>query len=387
MNGTKFATEGDSYFMGKQLNVGLIGYRFMGKAHSNALRTIPMFFDLGAQPVMKVVCGVKADVAVVAKKYGWQTFVTDWKKVVHDPEIDIIAIASPGYTHADIAIAAAENGKHILCEKPLAMTYDEAKMMYEAVQKNKIKHMVNFNYRRMPAVLLAKKLVQSGKLGTIYHFKAVYQQEWAGDPDVPYLWRFDKKLAGAGSVADKGSHIIDLARFLVGEITQVAGMSDIFIKERASLNDPKVKQEVTTDDAAMFITRFENGAMGIFETSRISIGYKNALQFEVNGSKGCVRFNLERLNELEAYFMDEDRSIQGFRNIMVTEPEHEYMDRWWPAGHSIGWEHAFSHQYYEFFKAIVEDYLPQPNFYDGMKNQQVIEAVETAAKEKTWITF
>lgn len=373
--------------MKKQLNVGLIGSKFMGKAHSNALHTIPMFFDLGAQPVMKVICGVKDDIAAIAKKYGWQSYVNEWQKVVQDPEIDIVAIASPGYTHADIAIAAAKNGKHIMCEKPLGMSYEEAKLMYQEAQQNKIKHMVNFNYRRVPAVLLAKKLIENGKLGAVYHFRATYQQDWAGDPEVPYLWRFDKKLAGAGSMADKGSHIVDLARFLIGEIKQVAGMSDIYIKKRSSLADPLIKEEVTTDDAAMFLARFENGAMGIFETSRVSLGCKNALQFEVNGSKGSVRFNLERLNELEVYLADKERSILGFRRVLVTEPEHEYMEKWWPTGHIIGWEHTFNHQYYEFIKAITEDYLPQPNFYDGMVNQQVIDAIDSASREKAWVAL
>lgn len=373
--------------MKMRLNVGLIGSKFMGKAHSNALRTIPMFFDLGAEPVMKVICGLKDDISVIASRYGWQSYVNDWKKVVHDPEIDIVAIASPGYTHAEIAIAAAEEGKQIICEKPLAMSYREAGLMYEAALKYKIKHMINFNYRRVPAVLLAKKLAGSGRLGSIYHFRATYQQDWAGNPDVPYLWRFDRKLAGAGSMADKGSHIIDLARFLVGEITEVAGMSDIFIRERKSLGDSTRKEKVTTDDAAMFITRFANGAMGLFETSRISVGHKNALKFEINGSKGSVRFNLERLNELEAYFTEEDKSTLGFRRILVTEPEHDYMEKWWPTGHIIGWEHTFSHQYYEFIKAIVEDYMPQPNFYDGLINQQIIEAVETASRDNRWVAI
>lgn len=372
--------------MKKKLNIGLIGYRFMGKAHSNALRTIPMFFDLDVEPVLKVICGLKDDVAAAAKKYGWQAHVRDWKEVVHDPEIDIVAIASPGHTHAPIAVAAAAKGKHIFCEKPLAMTCAEAKLMYEAVQQNKVKHMVNFNYRRIPAVLLARSLVRGGKLGRIYHFKASYQQDWAADLAVPYFWRFDQKLAGAGSVADKGSHIIDLARYLVGEIAEVASTSDIFIKERVSLDQPPRKREVTTDDAALFIARFSNGALGTFQTSRIAAGYKNALQFEISGSGGSLRFNLERLNELEAYFADEESSIQGFRKILVTGPGHEYMERWWPAGHIIGWEHAFSHQYYEFIKAIAEDYMPQPGFYDGLVNQQIIEAVEKAARDKTWVT-
>jgi len=276
--------------MGKQLNVGLIGHRFMGKAHSNALRDLSMFFDPGAKVRMKVICGVEDDIAEAAEKYGWESYVTDWRDVVNDPEIDIIDISSTGATHRDIAVAAAEAGKHVLCEKPLSMTAAEAKDMYEAVRKHRVKNMVNFCYRRVPAVALAQEIIESGQLGEIYHFKAIYQQDWVTE-DCPYVWRFDKKLAGAGSMADKGSHIIDLARFLVGEIAEVAGMSDIFIKQHRVTGKMK---DVTTDDAAMFLTRFAGGAMGVFETSRVSTGYKNALQFEVNGSRGCVRFNLER---------------------------------------------------------------------------------------------
>ena len=360
----------------------------MGKAHSNALRDISMFFDPGAIPVMKVLCGLGDDLELAANQYGWESCEPDWKKVVSDPEIDIIDIATPGNTHVEIALAAARHGKHILCEKPLAMNYAETKLLYEVAEEHKVKHMVNFNYRRVPAIVLARDLIKSGKLGEIYHFKALYQQDWAGDPSVPFVWRFDKKLAGAGSMADKGSHVIDLARFLVGEIQQVTAMSEIFIKERAVSGNPSLMEKVTTDDAAMFLTKFENGAMGLFETSRISIGYKNALQFEVNGSKGCVRFNLERLNELDLYLADDDnKATQGFRTILVTEPQHPYMDKWWPAGHIIGWEHLFIHQYYEFIKSIVDDYQPAPSFFDGMKNQQIIEAVEKAAAERVWITI
>lgn len=373
--------------MKKQLNVGLIGHKFMGKAHTNALRHMGMFFDPGAKPVMKVLCGMEDDVAEVAERYGWESFEKDWRKVIRNPDIDIIDISSPGFTHVDIAIEAARNGKHIICEKPLANTLEEAKKMLQAVQEYGVKAAVNFVYRRVPAIALAKKIVESGKLGKIFHFKATYQQEWAALPGTPYFWRFDKQMAGAGSMADKGAHIIDLARFLVGEFESVAGTSDIFINIRESLNDPKVSKQVTTDDAAMFLARFENGAMGIFETSRIAVGHKNTLEFEINGSRGCIRFDLERLNELNVYFSEEDRTIQGFRNILVTEPEHAYMDKWWPAGHIIGWEHLFIHQYYEFIRNIVEDSDPSPGFYDGMKAQQVIECVEKAAAEKSWINI
>ncbi len=373
--------------MKKKLNVGLIGHKFMGKAHTNALRDISMFFDPGAEPVMKVLCGVEDDIGQVAQKYGWESFETDWKKVVQNPGIDIIDICTPGFTHADIAIEAAKNGKHILCEKPLANTLEEAERMAEAAEKYGVKAAVNFVYRRVPAIVLAKKIVESGKLGKIFHFKAAYQQEWAALPGTPYFWRFDKKLAGAGSMADKGAHIIDLARFLIGEIESVAAASEIFIKSRESVDDPRVTEAVTTDDVALFIARFKNEAMGLFETSRIAVGHKNALEFEINGSKGCIQFNLERLNELNVYFAEDDRTSQGFRNILVTEPGHDYIDKWWPAGHIIGWEHLFIHQYYEFLRNIVEDTQPSPNFYDGVKTQQVIECVEKAAAEKTWINI
>jgi len=369
--------------MGKQLNVGLIGHRFMGRAHSNALRDLSMFFDPGAKPRMKVICGVEDDIGEAAEKYGWENYVRDWHEVVGDPDIDIVDISSMGATHRDIAVAAAAAGKHVICEKPLSMTAAEAEDMYDAVQKHGVKNMVNFCYRRVPAIALAREIIESGQLGEIYHFKAIYQQDWVNDK-CPYVWRFDKKLAGAGSMADKGSHIIDLARFLVGEIKEVAGLSDIYIKQH---KDPVTgdMKDVTTDDAAMFVSRFDNGTMGIFETSRISTGYKNALRFEVNGSKGCVRFNLERLNELEVYFAEENKKTMGFRTIMVTEPEHAYISHWWPQGHIIGWEHLFIHQYYEFIKSIVQDYDAKPDFYDGMINMQVIEAVQKAAEEKTWV--
>ncbi len=371
--------------MRKRLNIGLIGYGFMGKAHSNALRTLPMFFDPGAEIHLRVICGVRDEVAAAAKKYGWQRHVHDWNRVVCDPEVDIIAIASPGYTHAAIAAAAAAEGKHIFCEKPLGRSYDEARLMYEAVQENKVKHMINFNYRRVPAVLLARDLICGGRLGRIYHFKASYQQDWAVDPAVPHLWRFDQELAGAGSMADKGAHIIDLARYLVGEIVEVAGMSNIFIRERTPPAGGLPGRRVTTDDAALFTARFAGGAMGSFLTSRVAAGYKSALQFEVGGSGGCLRFDLERLNELEVYFTDEESCTRGFRRILVTGPGYEYMDRWWPAGHIIGWEHAVVHQYFEFVKAIVDDYPAEPGFDEGMINQQIIEAVAKAAAEKIWV--
>lgn len=369
----------------RTLTIGMIGHKFMGKAHSHAIRDVNMFFDTGVQLRMKTICGTNESVARSAERYGWESYETDWRKVVEDPQIDIIDISSPGATHMEIAVAAAEAGKHVICEKPLAMTAAEAERMYDAAKKSSVKNMVNFCYRRVPDVTLAKRLIDNGRIGEIYHFKASYQQDWA-EADSPYVWRFDKKLAGAGSMADNGSHIIDLARYLVGEITEVAAMSDILVRRH---KDPVTNEnrEVTTDDAAMFITRFEGGVMGTFETSRISAGYKNGLRFEVNGSKGSIRFDLERLNELEVYFTEQDKTTQGFRTIIVTEPEHPYMDHWWPLGHIIGWEHSFIHQYYEFIRAIVDDTEVKPDFYDGWINMRVIDAVERAANEKTWVAI
>ena len=369
----------------RMLTIGMIGHKFMGKAHSHAIRDVNMFFDTGVDLRMKTICGTSESVVRSAGQLGWESYETDWRKVVDDPKIDIIDISSPGVTHMEIAVAAMQAGKHVICEKPLAMTAKEAERMYDEAKKSGVKNMVNFCYRRVPAVTLAKQLIVSGRIGEIYHFRASYQQDWV-NTDSPYVWRFDKKLAGAGSMADKGSHIIDLARHLVGEITEVSAMSDIYVKRH---KDPVTNEtkEVTTDDAAMFITRFEGGVMGTFETSRVSAGYKNALRFEVNGSKGTLRFDLERLNELDVYFAEPDKTTQGFRTIVVTEPQHTYMDHWWPQGHTIGWEHSFIHQYYEFIRAIVDDTDVKPDFYDGLVNMRVVDAVERAAKEKIWVTI
>jgi len=372
--------------MKNKINVGMLGTKFMGKAHSHALRDVSMFFELDAEPVMKTLCGSGSspDVADTAARYGWEKWTTNWREVVEDPEIDAVAILTPGNLHKEMAVAAAENGKHIICEKPLANSLAESKEMLEAVERNKVIHMTNFNYRKVPAVILAKKLVDEGRLGEIFHFRAIYQQDWVIDAN--WVWRFDKKIAGSGSMSDKGSHIIDLARFLVGEITEVVADSKIFFQEKSAAGTGE-KRPVTTDDACMFITRFANGAMGLFETSRISTGHKNALSFEINGSKGSVSFNLERLNELEVYLKDEDSSVQGFRNVIVTDPAHTYIDRMWPAGHIIGWEHTFLFQYYEFFKGISQNKNPRPSFEDGMKAQAVIEAALKSVEEKSWITL
>jgi predicted dehydrogenase len=370
----------------KTLNVGLIGYQFMGRAHSHALRALPVFDpDLVVRPRMRTICG-RDEVALrrVAERYGWERTETNWERVVEDPEIDIVDIVAPGHLHCEIALAAAAHGKHVVCEKPLAMTGTEAGRMLDAVKRAGVKHMVNFNYRRVPAVMLAKRLLMDGRLGQVYHFRSVYQQDWPLDPDFPFIWRFDRDIAGAGSMADKGSHVIDLGRYLVGEFARVAGTSHTYIPERRDATGQL--RPVTTDDAAVFVSQFEGGALGVFQTSRISAGHRNALSFEINGSKGSVRWNLERLNELEIYLTDDTPEVQGFRTIVVTQGgEHPYMDRWWPPGHIIGWEHTFVHQFYEFFKAIGAGEPTSPDFDDGMRCQHVIDAVEEASKLAKWV--
>lgn len=374
----------------KEINVGLVGYKFMGRAHTNAYLKVGKFFDLNLKVRLRAVCGRdEKQVKNFAEKFGWETYETSWEKLVKRDDIDLIDISTPGDTHAPIAIAAARYGKHIICEKPLANTLEEAKQMIKAVEKAKVKHMVAFNYRRVPAVSLAKKLIEEGRIGKIYHFRSVYLQDWIVDPEFPLVWRLKKEKSGSGAHGDLNAHIIDLARFLVGDILEVSGLMQTFIKERPLLEkDGKIskkKGKVTVDDATLFIVRFKNGAVGSFEATRFATGRKNYNHFEINGSKGSIVFNLERLNELEFYSKDEPQYLQGFKTILTTESVHPYIANWWPPGHIIGWEHTFVHEIYEFLKAIQEDKTPSPDFYDGLACQKVLDAVEKSAKERRWV--
>lgn len=366
--------------MKRKVNIGLIGHKFMGKAHSHALRDVAMFFDPGVEPVMKTMCGVGDDLEETARRYGWQSTTQRWQDVIDDPEIDAVSILTPGVLHCEMALAAASKGKHILCEKPLALDSAEAARMYGAAETAGVVHMVNFNYRRVPAVALAKQWIGEGRIGTIYHFRGAYQQDWPLDPACPFIWRFDKRVAGAGSMADKGSHVVDLARFLVGEFAEVSAATDIFVKER---DDAGEQREVTTDDAAVFTARFREGALGLFLTSRMSAGHKNSLTFEVNGSKGSIAWDLERPNELQVY--EAGGGTAGFQNVMVTEATHPYVGAWWPPGHVLGWEHTFVHQYYEFLKGIATRRQPAPSFLDGLRNHEVLDAIAMAAAQKRWV--
>jgi predicted dehydrogenase len=367
------------------LNIGLIGHRFMGRAHSHALREVAAVFDLPFRPVMKTLCGRRGDLAAAAERFGWERWTDNWRSVVEDPGIDVVDICAPGNLHAEIAIAAAQNGKHVLCEKPLALDAGEAARMYDEVVRRRVVHMVNFNFRRVPALAFAKQLLEGGRLGRVVFFEATYRQDWPLDPSYPFVWRMDRPVAGAGSMADKGSHLVDLARWLCGEFESVSAATEIFVKERPLPEDPRVRREVTTDDAAVFTARFSGGALGLFGTSRMSAGHKNGLWLEVNGTRGSLRFDLERLNELEVYFAEEDGDTRAFRRIMVTEPTHPYVRSWWPPGHVIGWEHTIVHQYAEFISAIGRGEAVAPDFRDGLRAQQVLDAIEAAAREQRWV--
>lgn len=368
--------------MKKKLNVALLGYQFMGRAHSNAWRQVGHFFDVPVEPVMKVVCGRNEDaVSDAARTLGWEEYSTDWRKVIERDDIDIVDICTPGEAHAEQAIAAAEAGKVVFCEKPLGNTLDEAVEMLAAVERNKVIHMICHNYRRVPAVSLAKQMIEDGKIGRIYHYRGTYLQDWIVDPMFPRVWRLEKSKTGSGALGDIASHSIDLARYLVGEITEVSGMLKTFVTERP-LPGTSEMAPVDVDDAALSLLRFESGAIGSVEGSRMAPGRKNYNRFEINGSRGSIVFDLERLNELEVYI--EEGPNSGFKDIYVTDPAHPYFAAWWPAGHIIGYEHTFIHTVYELLKAIDEGRIPSPNFADGLRNQRVLDAIERSASSRTW---
>ncbi|ANY75703.1 dehydrogenase [Paenibacillus ihbetae] len=381
-----------------QLRVGMIGYKFMGKAHSNAYRSLPMFFPKALKPEMKAICGRNASaVQEAAEQLGWNESVTDWRELIQRDDIDLIDINAPSDAHKEIAIAAAKAGKHIFCEKPLALTLADAREMLQAAEDAGVRHMVGFNYRFSPAVRLAKKLVDSGRLGQIYHFRAWFLQDWIMDPQFPLVWRLQKEVAGSGSHGDLGAHLIDLAHYLVGDMQEVIGMSETFIKERpiasemtglsakGSGDGPKGK--VTVDDATLFLTRFENGALGSFEATRFAAGHRSTNAFEINGSLGSVKFDFERMNELEVYFTSDEEDVQGFRRVLATDPVHDYMEAWWPPGHTIGFEHTFIHEVLELSQAISEGRQPVPSFEDGVKCQAVLEAVDKSIEERRWVSL
>jgi predicted dehydrogenase len=368
------------------VNVALIGYAFMGKAHSNAYRQVGPFFSPSVRPRMKVLCGrTKEKVQAAAQQYGWEEAATDWEAVVRRKDIDVVDVSTPGDLHAPIAIAAARAGKVVFCEKPLANTVPDAEKMLAAVEKARVLHMICHNYRRAPAVMLAKQLIDAGQLGELWHYRGTYLQDWIADPAFPLVWRLDKEKAGSGALGDIAAHSIDLARFLVGEIAEVIGDLKTFILERPLPGNPRKKGRVTVDDAATALVRFENGAIGTIEATRMAPGRKNYNRFEINGSRGSVAFDLERMNELEVYLESDSRGVRGFHRVLATDPEHPYVKAWWPPGHIIGYEHTFTHTVFDLLEAVAKQKQPSPSFVDGVRNQKVLHAIEQAAKTRKWV--
>ncbi|SEN30103.1 Predicted dehydrogenase [Lihuaxuella thermophila] len=379
----------------RQVRVGMIGYKFMGKAHSNGYRNLPYFFDTPAVPVLQAIAGRdEQGVKAAAETMGWASYETDWRRLLERDDIDVIDIVTPNNVHAEMAIAAAEAGKHVLCEKPLAMTVEQAKRMVDAVKKAGVVHMICHNYRFAPAVQFAKKLIEEGRLGKIYHIRAQYLQDWIMDPKFPLVWRLRKEVTGSGAHGDIAAHILDLARFLVGEFSEVVGMMETFIKERplgemtgglnASANSGKMGQ-VDVDDCSAFLARFENGAVGVFEATRFAAGNRNGNRFEINGEKGSIRWDLENMNNLQVYLTDDEPGLQGFRTINCTEEHHPYAGAYWPAGHIIGYEHTFINLMKEFMEGIVNGTSPAPNFEDGYRNQLVLASVEKSVETGSWV--
>lgn len=358
----------------------------MGRAHSNAWRQAPRFFDLPADVRMKTICGRNPEaVSEAATRLGWEQASSDWRDVVADPEIDIIDIATPNDTHAEIAIAAARAGKAILCEKPLAMNVAEAEEMLAAARKARVVHMVCHNYRRIPAIALAKELIERGELGDrIYHFRARYAQDWITDPKFPLVWRLQAKHAGSGAHGDINAHIIDLGRYLVGEFREVCATMETFIKQRPLRAGESRTGKVTVDDAVTTIGRFRNGALANLEATRFAHGRKNSLTLEINGSAGSLLFDLEEMNRLRFYDAREPETRRGFRDILVTESSHPFVKNWWPPGHIIGYEHTFVHTIADFVRAVAAGKSVQPTFEDGLKNQRVLEAIQQSARRRDW---
>ena len=371
----------------RTLHVGLIGYQFMGRAHSNAWRQAPRFFDLPADVRMKTICGRNTRaVRKAAADLGWEQSMTDWRAVLEDPEIDVIDISTPNDSHAAIACAAAAAGKAILCEKPLARDLAEAEQMVAAVKKARVVNMVCHNYRRVPALALAREMIKRGELGErLYHFRARYAQDWIADPEFPLVWRLRGKEAGSGSLGDLGSHIVDLGRYLVGEFREVCATLETFVKTRPREDHPRRKGKVTVDDAFTALGRFRNGALATLEATRFAPGRKNGLTIEINGSGGSLLFDLEQMNRLQFYKADDPEGRRGFRDLLVTEPSHPYVGNWWPPGHLIGYEHSFVHTIADFVRAIVRGKSVAPTFADGLANQRVLTAITESARQKKWV--
>ena len=376
------------------IGVGMVGYAFMGRAHSLAWNTVGRVFDLPLRPRLAAICGRdKAAAEAAAGRLGWAAAETDWRALIARDDVQLVDIAAPGDLHAPIAIAALAAGKHVLCEKPLANTLAEAKAMRaaaDAAYPGGARAMTGFNYRRVPALALARRLVEQGRIGSLRHFRAVYLQDWLADPEAPMTWRMRAERAGSGALGDLGAHVVDLARYLTGdEVTGVSAISETFVRERPLGDGPVVeggpRGTVTVDDAVVFTGRLASGALASFEVTRYATGRKNGLRLELNGSAGSLAFDLERLNELEFFDASDDGAASGFRRILVTEGSHPYLSGWWPPGHTLGWEHTFTHQARDLLTAIAAGDQPSPSFADGLAVQRVLDAVaRSAASGNSW---
>jgi predicted dehydrogenase len=389
--------------MGKSLRVALVGYNFMGRAHSNAWRQVKFYFpELKLDPVMVALCGRSgAKVDEVRERFGWAETVTDYDELLQRDDIDLVDITSPNNQHAEMIIKAAAAGKHVFCEKPLATSLADARAALAAVKKAGVCHMICHNYRRAPAVALAKEMIEAGELGEIYHWRSQYLQDWLMSPDTPMMWRVQKKIAGSGALGDLMAHSIDLAHWLVGDIANVASAMKTFIKKRPQLAEVDAglggkaargakMGTVDVDDGTITLARFKNGALGTFEATRFAAGRKNYNTFEINGSRGTIIFNLERMNELEYYNCDDTDKAQGFRTIQATADCHPFMSfgngpRYWPIAHIIGYEHTFINTVADLIQGVAAGQSPHPNFEDAVKTQAVLEACEQAARQDAWV--
>lgn len=383
----------------KKLNVAMIGGGFMGKAHSNAWLRVNEFFEADFQPVLKVIAGNKSPMEEFAGRWGYEEVTYDWHTIMARDDIDIVDICAPTFEHKEMVLAAAKAGKHIVCEKPFTLTYNDAKEMLAAVEAAGVVHYLNHNYRRVPAVVYARQLIEEGRIGTVFHWRGAYLQDWIIDPDFPLSWQLRKERAGGGPLYDLTSHAMDLARYLIGEPEAVSAVNKTFIKQRplpgvgatafasgTGINKTEMG-EVEVDDASFAIVEFKNGTLGSVETSRFATGRKNFNDFEVYGSKGALKFNLERLNELEFLDFTEPGREQGYRRILITEPDHPYLSAWWPAGHIIGYEHTFVNAFYDFLQAVAGKTAIKPDFNDGAQIIRILEAIKKSSDEGRRVTI
>jgi predicted dehydrogenase len=372
------------------LGVGMVGYAFMGRAHSQAWRTVGHFFDLPLRPRMAAICGRDPDaVQRAVSRLGWAAWETDWKRLVARDDVDLVDVCTPGSSHAEISVAALEAGKHVLCEKPLANTVGEARAMAAAATAaaaRGVRSMVGFNFRRVPAVALARQLIAAGRLGTIRHVRGSYLASPLVDPDFPLVWRMRAEEAGSGALGDLGAHAVDLAQFLVDDrIVGVSALTETFVKERPLPGPGGGRGAVTVDDAALFIARFRRGPVAVFEATRFATGHKEGLRVEVNGDLGSVVWELDHLNDLQFFDGTLEPALRGVRRIRATGREHPYAGAWWPPGHVIGYEHTFTHEVRDLLDAIAGGWPPAPSFADGLAVQEVLDAVlRSAASRSSW---